>query len=268
MEQSAETGLEVSVTGSVLHLVLARPAAGNSVNRTMVNAMCDVLRDVAERTDVRVIALSARGKDFCTGIDLKEANARGDARPRVGNHQRRIESGVNQLVRALADVQMPVVCAVRGWAVGVGMSLALLSDYIVCAPTTRFWAPFTSRGFSPDSGSSYLLPRLVGLARAKEMILLGRQIDASTAESWGMVNKVVDDTELEAAFNTAVAEFAGRATVAVGLAKALLRRNLDTDLAQALSNEAFAEEVSLRSADFKAGIKAFLAREDASFTGL
>lgn len=260
-------GLTVVWDAPVLRLTIARPKSGNAISGDMVATLCNVLVEAPERPDIRVIALTSLGKDFSTGIDLKQANARSEMKPRIGNHQRRIDNGVNQLIRTLADVQLPIVAGVRGWAAGIGNSLALLSDYVVASDTARFWTPFTARGFSPDSGSTYLLPRLIGLARAKEMILLGKPIDAAKAEAWGLVNEVVEDARLEEAFAAAVDEFARTATVAVGVAKSLLRRNLDVTLSQALTNEAFAEEVSLRSNDFKEGISAFMQRRDAEYQG-
>lgn len=263
----SEDHLLVQWDGPVLRLTFNRPKAGNSVTSAMVRTLRSVLAEAPERPEVRVVAVTAVGKDFCTGVDLVEANARSDVRPRVGNHERRIDSGVNQLVREFADVQLPVVAGVRGYAAGLGNSLALLSDHVVASTTARFWTPFTARGFSPDSGSTYLLPRLVGLPRAKEMILLGRPVEAAKAEAWGMVNEVVDDAELEVAVERAVGEYAVAATVGVGIAKQLLRRNLDVDLGAALTNEAYAVEVSLRSRDFKEGITAFGERRPPRYTG-
>jgi 2-(1,2-epoxy-1,2-dihydrophenyl)acetyl-CoA isomerase len=217
-----------------------------------------------------VIALTAEGRNFCTGIDLMEANAPGAgpaARPRAGHIQRRINLGAHRLVRAFADLQLPVVVGVRGWAAGLGNTLALLSDYIVASETAKFWTPYVSRGFTPDSGSSYLLPRLIGLPRAKEMLLLGRPVDAARAERWGMVTELVPDGELEERVERAVQEFGRAATASVGLAKALVHRNLDADLSQALAQEGLMEEVSLRSADFKEGIASLRQKRDADYTG-
>jgi 2-(1,2-epoxy-1,2-dihydrophenyl)acetyl-CoA isomerase len=251
----------------VLRLTLNRPEAGNSVGSGVIAGFLDAFDDVTKREGIRVVALTAQGKDFCTGIDLKEANQPRAERPVVGHHQRRIQAGAHRLVRAFVELQVPVVAGVRGWAAGIGNSLALASDYIVASETARFWTPFAGRGFTPDSGSTYLLPRLIGLARAKEMVLLARPIQAEKAERWGMIHEVVEDERLDTRFEEVVQEFAVGATVSIGLAKTLLHRNLELDLDQSLAAESMALEISLRSADFKEGIAAFMERRPANYTG-
>jgi 2-(1,2-epoxy-1,2-dihydrophenyl)acetyl-CoA isomerase len=265
-----QEGLAVVDDGPVLRLTLTRPQAGNAINNAVMSGLLTALDGASRSDEIRVIALTAQGRNFCTGVDLMEANApaaQPAARPRAGHIQRRINLGAHRLVRAFADLQLPVVVGVRGWAAGLGNTLALLSDYIVASETAKFWTPFVSRGFSPDSGSSYLLPRLIGLPRAKEMLLLGRPVDAARAERWGMVTELVPDGELEERVERAVQEFARAATASVGLAKALVHRNLDADLSQALIQEGLMEEVSLRSPDFKEGIASLRQKRDADYTG-
>ena len=263
-------GLDLIDDGPVLRLTLTRPKAGNAINHAVMAGLLSALDRASRSDEVRVIALTAHGRNFCTGVDLAEANdpaGQPTARPRAGSIQRRMNLGAHQLVRAFAELQLPVVVGVRGWVAGLGNSLALLSDYIVASETAKFWTPFVGRGFTPDSGSSYLLPRLIGLPRAKEMLLLGRPVDATKADRWGMVNEVVADEELEQRVEQAVQEFARAATASVGLAKALVHRNLDADLSQALVQEGLMEEVSLRSADFKEGIASLMQKRDPDYTG-
>lgn len=265
-----QDGLDVVDDGAVLRLTLTRANAGNAINNAVMSGLLAALDDASRSDEIRVIALMAQGRNFCTGIDLAEANdpsTQRAVRPRVGHIQRRIDLGAHRLVRAFADLQLPVVVGVRGWAAGLGNTLALLSDYIVASETAKFWTPFVDRGFTPDSGSSYLLPRLIGLPRAKEMLLLGRPVDAARAERWGMVTELVPDGELEDRVERAVQEFARAATVSVGLAKVLLHRNLDADLSQALVQEELMEEISLRSADFKEGIASLREKRDPDYTG-
>lgn len=266
-----QDGLEVVNDGAVLRLTLTRPQAGNAINGAVMTGLLAALDGAARSDEIRVIALTAHGKNFCTGVDLMEANApsaQPATRPRAGHIQRRIGLSANQLVCAFADLQLPVVTGVRGWAAGLGNTLALQSDYIVASETAMFWTPFVGRGFTPDSGSTYLLPRLIGLPRAKEMLLLGRPVDAARAERWGMVTELVPDGELEDRVELAVQEFARAATASVGLAKVLVHRNLDASLSQALAQEALTEEVSLRSADFKEGIASLQQKRDPDYTGL
>ena len=268
------TGLRVHRDGPVLRLTIAREKAANALAASTITALRDAIEEAGRSNEFRVVALTAVGKNFCTGVDLVEANSekRTDGpqrpvRPRIGHLQRGINLGAHELVRAFSELQLPVVVGVRGWAAGLGNTLALLSDYIVAADTAKFWTPFVGRGFTPDSGSTWLLPRLIGLPRAKQMVLLGKPVDAERAERWGMITELVSDDELDNRVEEVVAEFAAAATVSVGLAKTMLHRHLDANLAQALTQEALTEEISLRSADFKEGIASLRERRPPRFEG-
>ena len=154
-------------------------------------------------------------------------------------------------------MQLPVVCAVRGWAAGLGCQIALAADFTVAAEASRFWEPFLRRGFSPDSGATWLLPRLVGVARAKELLLLGRELSGAEAARWGLIHRAVPDEQLDGAVDELVAELAGAPTVALGLTKRAIHRALESSLAEAMETEANALELSSRTADFKEGLAAF-----------
>jgi 2-(1,2-epoxy-1,2-dihydrophenyl)acetyl-CoA isomerase len=171
------------------------------------------------------------------------------------------------MILALDAVQLPVVAGVRGWAAGIGNTLALSADVVIATPSAQFWVPFVTRGFTPDSGTTYLLPHLVGLARAKEMVLRGKPIGGEQAAQWGLVSSVVPEDELDDAVAAVTEEFATAATVAVGLAKTLLHRNLEVSLAGALQNEGMYEEVAIRSDDFKEGMRAFAQRRAPDYRG-
>jgi 2-(1,2-epoxy-1,2-dihydrophenyl)acetyl-CoA isomerase len=167
----------------------------------------------------------------------------------------------------VCEVQLPVVCAVRGWAAGLGCQLALAADFTVATESSRFWEPFVTRGFTPDSGATWLLPRLVGLARAKELLLLGREVSGAEAAEWGMIHRAVPDDELDAAVAELVAQLASAATVALGLTKRCLHRALDSSLVAAMEAEANGLELSSRAADFKEGLTAFRERRPSRFEG-
>jgi 2-(1,2-epoxy-1,2-dihydrophenyl)acetyl-CoA isomerase len=156
---------------------------------------------------------------------------------------------------------------VRGWAAGLGFQLALAADFTIASESACFWQPFVERGFSPDSGATWLLPRLVGLSRAKELLLLGRKLSGAEAAAWGLVHRAVPDGELEAATAAIVAELGRGPTVALGLTKHCLHRSLETGLVEAMQGEAFALELSSRTADFKEGLLAFKERRAARFEG-
>jgi 2-(1,2-epoxy-1,2-dihydrophenyl)acetyl-CoA isomerase len=171
------------------------------------------------------------------------------------------------MIELLVGVQLPVVCEVRGWAAGLGFQLALAADFTIAAESARFWEPFIDRGFSADSGATWLLPRLVGVARAKELLLLGRKLSAAEAASWGIIHRVVPDAELESATRALVEQLASGPTVAIGLTKQCIHRSLETGLGEAMQGEAFALELSSRTADFREGLLAFKERRPARFEG-
>ena len=162
---------------------------------------------------------------------------------------------------------LPVVCAVRGWAAGLGCQLALVADVTVAADDARFWEPFLQRGFTPDSGATWLLPRLVGVARAKELLLLGRRLTGAEAAEWGLVHRAVPETDLDATAEELVSRLASGPTVAIGLTKRALHRALEGSLSEALEAEANALELSSRSPDFKEGLAAFRESRPPDFTG-
>ncbi|MCZ7527141.1 MAG: enoyl-CoA hydratase/isomerase family protein [Acidimicrobiia bacterium] len=260
-------GLMVAESGGALRLTLNRPEARNAVDDVTLAALVEQVEAARRRGDLRVILVSSVGEHFCAGIDLSGAEARRDRAARVGHIQRSLHSGAHRLTLALSEVQLPVVAAVRGWCAGLGLHLALAADLVVASRTARFWEPFTTRGFTPDGGGTWMLPRLVGVARAKEMLLLGRPVGADEAAEWGMIHEAVDDAELEPAAEALVARLADAATVAVGLTKWLVNRSLEVDLADALAHEAFVEELALRSPDFKEGIAALRERRPPRFEG-
>jgi 2-(1,2-epoxy-1,2-dihydrophenyl)acetyl-CoA isomerase len=171
------------------------------------------------------------------------------------------------MIRALFEAEIPIVSGVQGYAAGIGMALALAGDHVVAAQSARFWVPFVARGFTPDSATTFLLPRLVGIARAKQMILRGERVDGARAADWGLVSEVVADDDLDAAVEVVAREFATGPTVALGLARQLVHRNLTADLGEALEREAITEELAVRSDDFKEGMRAFVDRRDPDYSG-
>ncbi len=148
---------------------------------------------------VRVIALGGEGEHFCGGADVIARNARGpdDKRPRAGSIQRRLPSQAHRLIPLLKTVQTPVVCVVQGWAAGIGLAMALAADVTIAAEDARFWAPFCERGFTPDSGVSWMLPRRIGEVRARQMLLLGRVVSGREAADWQLIDRAVPRADLD-----------------------------------------------------------------------
>ena len=162
---------------------------------------------------------------------------------------------------------MPVVCAVKGWAAGIGLQLAAAADFTVTAADATFWAPFSERGFTPDSGATWLLPRLVGSVRARELLLLGRRLSGTEAAEWGLVHQAVAPEQVDTVARELVDRLAAGPTVSLGLTKWLLHSGAALPLDGQLRNVAFAMELSSRSEDFREGIGAFKERRSPEFKG-
>ncbi len=268
MSYASVDGLGVGLDdGGVLRLTLDRPEKRNALNDTVTAGLIDAVDAAGRDEAVRVIVLTGAGKHFCGGADWVARNEEGGARPRAGSIQRRLPSQAHRLIQVLLMVQTPVVCRVRGWAAGIGLQLALAADFAVVTDDARLWEPFSERGFTPDSGATWLLPRRVGDVRAREMLLLGRAVEGWEAADWGMVHRSVPPDELDESIDALVAELAAAATVSMGLTKWLLYAGASTSLEQHLRNEAFALELSSRSEDFREGLAAFKEKRDPEFRG-
>lgn len=264
-------GLVIELDGPVLRLTLDRPAKRNALDDTMVEGLADAL-DAANRDErVRAVVLRGNGAHFCSGADIVARNATSptgeQVRPRVGSIQRRTPSLAHRLIPAVTSIQVPVVCGVQGWTAGIGLHLAAAADFTVAASSARLWEPFASRGFTPDSGATWLLPRLVGVARTRDLLLLGRELDGPTALEWGLVHACVDDDRLDGAVEELVGRLAAGPTVTLGLTKRLLLDGATATLPDHLHAESLALELSSRSEDFREGLSAFREKRDPRFTG-
>jgi 2-(1,2-epoxy-1,2-dihydrophenyl)acetyl-CoA isomerase len=266
-EYDSVPGLLVSHDDQVLRLTFDLPERRNALNDEVLAATIDAIDAAGRDEDVRVIVLAGAGNDYCSGFDIVSRNAAGGPRPRVGSIQRRLPSQAHRLIPLMLRTQVPIVSVVRGWAAGIGLNLALASDFTVAATDARFWAPFVGKGFTPDSGASWLLPRRVGEIRARDMVLLGRVVSGAEAAEWGKVHRAVAGEELEAVADELVATLAGSATVALGLAKWLMNSGAGKALDDQLHDEAFSMELSSRSEDFKEGLAAFKEKRPPDYKG-
>jgi 2-(1,2-epoxy-1,2-dihydrophenyl)acetyl-CoA isomerase len=254
----------------VLRITLDRPDHKNALTAGMVADLIGVLQEASVDDSLRVVVLAGAGGNFCAGVDWVSSNTPGSTpgeRPRTGQLVRRVPLQAHRIIQLLHDIQLPVVCAVQGWAVGLGLGVAVAADFTIASRSARMWAPFTKRGFTPDSGSSWMLPRLVGIARAKELLLLGREITGADAAGMGMISRAVEDASLDAAVDELVAELAAGPTVALGLGKALINSGTQRTLAEALVDEASALELAFRTHDFREGLRAFTERRPPDFRG-
>ncbi len=260
-------GLIADVADPTLTLTLSRPGHRNALTDASVHALIRNLETASTDENLRVVVLTGAGADFCSGFDIAGRNAERKHRPRTGSIQRRMPVQANRLIPLLLELQLPVVCAVRGWAVGIGAQIALASDFTVTARDARFWYPFLERGFTPDSASTWLLPRVVGPARARQLLILGRRLSGEEAVEWGMAHVAVDATDVTATAWALADRLANGPTVAIGLTKSLINASADRGLHQHLVDEAFAMELSSRSPDFREGLAAFVQRREAQFDG-
>jgi 2-(1,2-epoxy-1,2-dihydrophenyl)acetyl-CoA isomerase len=252
--------------GAVLRLTIDRPDRRNSLSHTMIDELVMALTAAATDDSLRAVHLRGAGGHFCAGADWLATNS-GGHRPRAGDLVRRLPHTAHRVIELVHTIQLPVVCTVRGWAVGLGCNLALAADFTVAADDAVFWEPFIGRGFSPDSGSTWLLPRLVGLARARRMLLLGEKVSGAEASEWGLIHHAVPDAELDAKVDDLVDRLASGPTVALGLAKQAVAYGLHATLSQSMTQELSNVELSCRTTDFKEGLAAFRDKRPPEFQG-
>jgi 2-(1,2-epoxy-1,2-dihydrophenyl)acetyl-CoA isomerase len=256
----------------VLWLTLNRPEAGNSITPDQRDRMIELLGDASARAEVRVVVITGTGKHFCTGADLR-ASRPGPSPPEgaperlVGDVARAIRGGAQRLVGAVLDCEKPVIGAVNGTAAGIGAHLALACDLVLAADRARFIEVFVRRGLVPDGGGAWLLPRLVGVQRAKELVFFGDEVPAAEAQRIGLVNRVVPADELEKLATEWASRLAAGPTRALSLAKGLLNRSFDSDRDTAFREEAAAQEINMGSHDGREGVQAFVERRDPEFRG-
>jgi 2-(1,2-epoxy-1,2-dihydrophenyl)acetyl-CoA isomerase len=266
-EYGAARGLAIDRHDSVLSIALDRPEKRNAIDDEMMRGLVAAVGAAGTDERVRAIVLEGRGEHFCGGADIVGRNADRDEKPRTGSIQRRLPEQAHRLIPLVCSVQVPVVCKVRGWAAGIGFQLALAADFTVTTHDAHFWQPFGERGFTPDSGATWLLPRRVGMARARELLLLGRALDGREAAEWGIAHQSVDDVDLDGAADALAERLANGPTVALGLTKWLLHQGEQRALDEQLADEAFALELSSRTSDFREGLAAFREKRRPKFTG-
>jgi len=262
------------IADGVCWITLNRPDAGNALTQYMRDRIAEWVRDASADLFVRVVVITGSGdKAFCTGADLRggrlEPRPKPDDAPEdvVGEGARMIRDGWQSLVTAILDCEKPVIAGVNGTAAGGGMHLALACDLVVMAEEAKFVEVFVRRGIAPDAGGAWILTRLVGIQKAKELFFFGDDVPAPEASRIGLVNRLVPRAELQATLEEMAARLAKGPTKAIWIAKWLTNRALDVDRATSLYDEAIGQELVTHTSDMKEGIVSFVERRPAEFKG-
>ena len=255
--------ITIERSGAVTTITLNRPEARNALDLVMRRELLAALDDIEGDPETRVVVLTGAGGHFCSGGDVKAMRER---RNSAAEGRVRVEM-LNRLVLRLVEFPRPTIAMVEGFAVGAGCNLALCCDLIVASDRARFGEVFRQIGLVPDGGGTWLLSRVIGLARAKELIFTADVIDAAEASRIGLVNRVVPSSELAAATRALAERIAAGPPATLGLAKHLVNRAATSDLATALDLEAFAQGQALTSDDHQEGVRAFFEKRPPRFSG-
>jgi 2-(1,2-epoxy-1,2-dihydrophenyl)acetyl-CoA isomerase len=253
----------------VARIVLDRPEAKNALTAEMRDELVATIRSCRSDPEVRAVLITGVGDAFCAGMDLGASTVAQAGREgfEVRSTSEALRSGVQAFIRDLWELDKPTIAAVNGVAVGPGAHLALACDFVLVVPTTRFLWSFHRWGLVADAGGAYLLPRLVGLPRAKAMLMLGEGAVGEAAVELGLAYKCVDADALERESTALAAKLAAGPTRAFGLTKRLLNASFETDLAHSLELEGHFQALATTTADLREGMTAFREKRDTNFTG-
>jgi 2-(1,2-epoxy-1,2-dihydrophenyl)acetyl-CoA isomerase len=246
-------------------LTLNRPDSLNAITPDLRELLIQKFLDASADPELRAVVLTGAGRGFCGGADLRGGAAAGERI--AGDVARTIRRGAQRLIAAVLDCEKPVIAAVNGTAAGLGAHLALACDLVIAAEPARFIEVFVRRGLVPDGGGAYLLPRLIGPQRAKELMFFGDALTATDAERLGLVNRVVPADTLEKTARAWAERLAAGPTRALALTKQLVNASLDADRGTAFSAEAAAQEINMTTADAREGVASFVERREARYRG-
>lgn len=249
--------------GTVATITLNRPAVLNAMRGDMWESLRQALREVGYDDTIRVVVLTGAGSAFCSGADVSGIGG-GERAP---SHPLESMRSVGDCFQTLYDLPKPTIARVPGVAAGAGANLALMCDLVVAGESARFCEIFARRGLSIDGGGSWILPRLVGLQKAKELTFLTSMLSAREAERYGLVTRLVPDAELDATVAGLAAQLAEGPPRALALSKAMLNRSFETTIHEALADEARSQAINLRSKDVMEAGAAWVEKRSAQFTG-
>ncbi|MAB14352.1 enoyl-CoA hydratase/isomerase [Parvibaculum sp.] len=257
--------VKLDIDGGVAKLTLNHPEVMNAVSPEMLGGLMNAMDEVEDKSNgVRCLLMTGEGRGFCTGANLQ---GRGDNSGKVPDAGAALESLYHPFLRRLRNLKAPFVTAVNGPAAGVGMSFALMGDMVLCAKSSYFLQAFRRIGLVPDGGSTWILPRLVGKARAMELSLLGEKLPAETALEWGLVNRVYDDEKLIDEAMALAKDLASGPTKSLAGIRQLYWESTDNTYEEQLNLERQLQRDMGYSSDFREGVKAFLQKRPAEFKG-
>lgn len=246
-------------------ITLNRPDIMNCFNNNMLYALTRRFTELHQDDDCRAVVVTGAGRGFCTGADLTGGGARADAATPMGM---RLSTHVySSVIRAMVTMEKPVIGAINGDAAGAGCNFALACDLLVASEKARFIQVFVRRGLVVDMSGTFFLPRLIGLAKAKELAFSGEAIDAERSLELGLVMKVVPEDKLMDEAMEVARKLAQGPTRAIGMIKRMLNRSFESDLETALEMEATMQGIAVSTPDVVEGITSFLQKRPANFTG-
>ncbi|WP_054948929.1 enoyl-CoA hydratase/isomerase family protein [Numidum massiliense] len=259
-----EKNVLYEVTAGVAYLTLNRPHVLNAFNEQMHNDLYEAFERAGSDRQVRAIVLRGNGKGFSAGADLSMIDKDQLATFDHGEHLRHT---YNRVLLRMAEIEQPIIAAMHGATVGAGLSLALACDFRLAAESSVFSLAFVNIGLVPDAGSSYFLPRIVGLSKALELAVTGRKIGSDEAEQIGLVNRVVADEALAGEVEAFAKKLAHMPTQAIGLMKRTMYASFENDLHTVLENEVRTQSLAGKTADHLEGVQAFYEKRRPQFTG-
>ena len=257
--------INYDLTNGISTLTLNKPEVFNSLNEVMHKELKDVLKKISQDKSIRVLIITGAGKAFCAGQDLNDRSVNNsDEKLDLGES---IEKKYNPLIKSIYGLKIPVICKINGVAAGAGVGIALACDFVVANEKASFIQAFCKIGLVPDSGNSFFLPKLVGIARAKELCMLGNKLSASTALEYGLIYKVYSPETIDNEVQKLANHFSAAPTYGLSLIKKALNESLENTLEEQLELEKNLQRAAGHSNDYKEGVAAFLQKRAPKFRG-